>query len=641
MKKLILSVCLAVCVCMSVFVSAGANSLHSEQGINVTLDIIEDENLYEGLRIECHGVIQAYKSGKLLWKYVTEQAVMTSEVETISNIYINNNTVYIAVNHILYALDINSGKIKWKISDVGGGNCFEFDGYGNIYISGFYGPDIVVVDKNGKELYREDNPNYSWVDKLEIVGNVLNIVYWDSDGQRLPKTLNISEFRPKEINVVLNGEKIKFDQQPVIQKGRTLVPIRAVVEKMGGSVEWNSSTRTAVLKFSGKIIKLTIDSNVAYLNEEEKELDVAPQIINGRTLLPIRFVAESFGFDVDWNASSQTVIIVTRKDEDNSFNLLDCIGKTKEEIVNIYGEIVATEYWLGGKYYKHNALESLLYYEHNNYNYELNDDVPKYVQCNHIIVKLSELLDTPYKEFYTIAELKNIFGEYEFTDDLNNEYYPLCHYKFTYGNYSITIESDHVNPKVSEAVVYIIDDTFDSFLASEFESTQIKIQSEVYSSIIEDNTYLNSLQRIINYNTIDVDGDGKEELVISSKVLSDNYSYSGSCFSIWDTDDKGKIYCILAKCGQNSRSAYQYSIINYQGDIVLLESAGMSNSVGSSGTKNLYKINNGEVTLFKALYYDTYANEYKVNGVISSSNTVNKEIEEIQNKENILVQQKF
>ncbi len=270
MKKLILSVCLVVCVCISSFVSAGANSLHSEQGINVTLDIIEDENLYEGLRIECHGVIQAYKSGKLLWKYVTEQAVMTSEVETISNIYTNNNTVYIAVNHILYALDINSGKMKWKISDVGGGNCFEFDGYGNIYISGFYGPDIVVVDKNGKELYREDNPNYGWVDELEIEGNILNIIYWSSDGQRGTKTLNISQFRTKEINVVLNGEKIEFDQQPVIQNGRTLVPIRAVVEKMGGTVEWNSSTRTSVLKFNGKIIKLTIDSNVAYLNEKEK-----------------------------------------------------------------------------------------------------------------------------------------------------------------------------------------------------------------------------------------------------------------------------------------------------------------------------------------------------------------------------------
>ncbi len=368
---------------------------------------------------------------------------------------------------------------------------------------------------------------------------------------------------------------------------------------------------------------------------------MAPQIINGRTLLPIRFVAESFGFDVDWNASSQSVIIVTRKGEDNSFNLLDCIGKTKEEIIKIYGEIVATEYWLGGKYYKHNALESLLYYEHNNYNYELNDDVPKNVRCHHIIVKLSELLDTPYKEFYTIAELKNIFGEYEFIDDLNNDNYPLCYYRFTYGDYSITIESDHVNPKVSEAVAYIIDETFDSFLESEFESTQIKIQSEVYSSIIDDNAYLNSLQRIINYNTIDVDDDGKEELVISSKVLSDNYSYSGSCFSIWDTDDKGNVYCILAKCGQNSRSTYQYAIINYEGDIVLLESTGMSNSVGSSSIKNLYKINNGKVTLFRELYYNTYENEYKINGVSSSSNTVKKEVEEIHNKDNILVEQKF
>lgn len=636
MKKLILLVCLAVCFCMSAFVSVGA----SEKGINVTLDIIEDENLYEGLRIECHGVIRAYESGELLWEYVTEQAVVTSDIETISNIYINNNAVYIAVNHSLYAIDINSGQIKWKISDVGSGNCFEFDGYGNIYISGFYGPDIVVIDKYGNELYREDSPDYGWVDELKIVGNILNIHYWSGD--RVLKTLNISQFRPKEINVLLNGEKIEFDQQPIIQNGRTLVPIRAVVEKMGGIVEWDSLTRTAVLKFNGEIIKLTIDSYVAYLNEEEKNIDVAPQIINGRTLLPIRFVAESFGFDVDWNESSQSVIIVTKKSEYNSFDLLGCIGKTKKENVEIYGEIVASEYWLGGKYYKHKGLESLLYYQHNNYNYELDDDVPQNVRCNHILVKLSELLDTPNKEIYTIAELKDIFGEYEFTDDLNNDNFPLCYYSFKYGDYRIDIESDKLNPKVSEVTVFIkADDIFEGFLASEFETSQIKMQSEVYSSITDDNNYLNSLQNIINYDTIDIDEDGKEELVISSKVLSDKYSYSGSCFSIWDTDDKGTVYCILAKCGQNSRSTYQYAIINYEGDVVLLESTGMSNSAGSSSVKKLYKIRNGKAALFRELYYNTYENEYEINSVRASLEIVKKEIEEINNEENILVKQNF
>ncbi len=449
MKKVILSVCLLLSAAMSLFITVNAN----EQAIDVRYEIIEDANLYDGLVIECHGEIKAYKDGAFLWSYTTETASINPEVETISNIYINSDTVYVAVNHVLYALDINSGYIKWTISDVGAGNCLEFDGYGNVYISGFYGPDLVVIDKNGNELYREDNPDYSWVDELKIVGNVLNIHYWSGADGEGSASMDISQFIPESVGVILNGCKVEFDQEPVIQNGRTLVPIRAVVEMMGGSVAWDELTRTTELKYSGKTIKLTIDSNVAYLDGIEKNLDVAPQIINGRTLMPIRFVAESFGFTVDWNADTQTVIIIPLESGYEGLDLLNCIGKTKEENTRIYGEIVGAEYWLGGKYYRHDALKSLLFYDHDNYNYDINDDVPQNVTCSHILLNLSEWLKTPDKITYTIEELKNILGEYEFVNDLENEFYPLCFYKFSYGDYNITIESDHVNPLVKEATV--------------------------------------------------------------------------------------------------------------------------------------------------------------------------------------------
>ncbi len=440
---------------MCVLIAMGSNVLgvcaYTDSGnIEIKLKIVEDTNLYDGLLIEGHAEIKAYKGGKLLWERNTEKVMFNNETETISDVYVNSNTAYIVISGTLHAINIENGNTKWTVQNCGIGNCFEFDGYGNIYISGSYGPDIVVIDKNGNELYREDNPDYGWVNNLKIVGNTLNINYSMGDG--FLKTLNISQFKPNEINVLLNGEKIEFDQQPVIQNGRTLVPIRAVVEKMGGNVEWNELTRTAMLEFEDKTVKLTIDSTVACLDEQEKTLDVAPQIINGRTLMPIRFVAESFGFDVSWNASSQSVIIVTKKSEHNSFDLLDCIGKTKKEIVKVYGEIVAAEYWLGGKYYKHNALESLLFYDHDNYGDE-SDDVSPNVRCNHIIAMLSEWLNTPDKEAYTITELENIFGKCEFIDDLNNDDFPYCYYRFAYGDYLITVESDHINPRISEVVV--------------------------------------------------------------------------------------------------------------------------------------------------------------------------------------------
>ncbi|MCH5213106.1 MAG: NAD(P)H-dependent oxidoreductase [Oscillospiraceae bacterium] len=96
---------------------------------------------------------------------------------------------------------------------------------------------------------------------------------------------------------------------PVIINERTLLPVRAVVEEMGGTVDWNGDTREVTLSYNEDTIRLTIDSQAAYLNEKAETLDTAPTIINDRTMLPIRFIAEGFGFDVDWNGDTQTVII--------------------------------------------------------------------------------------------------------------------------------------------------------------------------------------------------------------------------------------------------------------------------------------------------------------------------------------------
>lgn len=95
----------------------------------------------------------------------------------------------------------------------------------------------------------------------------------------------------------------------MISGERTLVPIRAVVEALGGSVEWNEAEREVVLTMNSDVISLTIDSDAAYLNGEEHILDTAPVVINGRTMLPIRFIAESFGLSVDWYEAEQSITI--------------------------------------------------------------------------------------------------------------------------------------------------------------------------------------------------------------------------------------------------------------------------------------------------------------------------------------------
>ena len=96
---------------------------------------------------------------------------------------------------------------------------------------------------------------------------------------------------------------------PTIVNDRTLVPVRAIIESMGGSVNWDSDTSTAMLEYNNDIITLTIGSETAYFNDNANTLDTAPQIINDRTMLPIRFIAESFKFDVEWEQGTQTITI--------------------------------------------------------------------------------------------------------------------------------------------------------------------------------------------------------------------------------------------------------------------------------------------------------------------------------------------
>ena len=116
-----------------------------------------------------------------------------------------------------------------------------------------------------------------------------------------------------EPDMTVNGETQEIDPGmgtvPVIVNDRTLLPVRAAVETLGGEVSWNGDTRTAALSYDGNTIELTIDSPTAYLNGAAQTLDTTPVIINDRTMLPIRFIAESFGFDVEWDQSTQTVTI--------------------------------------------------------------------------------------------------------------------------------------------------------------------------------------------------------------------------------------------------------------------------------------------------------------------------------------------
>ena len=112
-----------------------------------------------------------------------------------------------------------------------------------------------------------------------------------------------------DIKVLLNGSEIEFDQPPIIRDDRTLVPMRAIFEAMGCEVEWDDGTIN-VRKGNKDIMTLWIDRAEMWLPDGNIILDVPPQIVNDRTLVPVRAISESMGADVEWDGNSRTVKIL-------------------------------------------------------------------------------------------------------------------------------------------------------------------------------------------------------------------------------------------------------------------------------------------------------------------------------------------
>ena len=115
-------------------------------------------------------------------------------------------------------------------------------------------------------------------------------------------------------NFTVNGETRTLDSPSVIKNNRTLLPIRAVVEALGGNVEWIPELKFVKVTLGLHIVSLQIGSSTAQVDGNIVKIDpldsrVVPVIINNRTMLPLRFVAESLGCTVDWDGTTKTITI--------------------------------------------------------------------------------------------------------------------------------------------------------------------------------------------------------------------------------------------------------------------------------------------------------------------------------------------
>lgn len=117
-----------------------------------------------------------------------------------------------------------------------------------------------------------------------------------------------------EITVYINDQRLDLEDPPVIQEGRTLVPMRSFFEALGAEVEWDEETRTAVGTRDEVEVRIPIDSTSPTVNGEVREIEVPAQIFNGRTYIPLRFVGEALGDEVKWDGEARRIDIKSSED---------------------------------------------------------------------------------------------------------------------------------------------------------------------------------------------------------------------------------------------------------------------------------------------------------------------------------------
>ncbi|MGF7035353.1 endonuclease YncB(thermonuclease family) [Paenibacillus mucilaginosus] len=110
-------------------------------------------------------------------------------------------------------------------------------------------------------------------------------------------------------SVFVDGKKLVFEVPPAVINGSTLVPMRKIFESLGATIEWDGSTRTVTAKKADVEITYTIGEKKAKKNAADIELSVPGEVIEGSTLVPLRFVGEALGATVGWDGPSRTITI--------------------------------------------------------------------------------------------------------------------------------------------------------------------------------------------------------------------------------------------------------------------------------------------------------------------------------------------
>lgn len=137
-------------------------------------------------------------------------------------------------------------------------------------------------------------------------------------------------FKIGDSTLKVNGEDLTVET-PYVVDGVTLVPLRVITESFGAEVTWHEETQEIDVDYEDVNIKLAIGSKDVYTNGMRSELLAAPELINGVTMLPLRFITENFGADVSYDEQTKAVLVTRDYVESNSIKDYASILKHSEK----------------------------------------------------------------------------------------------------------------------------------------------------------------------------------------------------------------------------------------------------------------------------------------------------------------------
>lgn len=237
------------------------------------------------------GVVTALKAGTVTITAASGEATATCEVTVKAKSSGYYGGGYVSSTSVSIASDDNATvKVSDKYADKGETVTITVDAK-----DGYYAKDVVVTDKNGEAITVTRVALDKWTFTMPS-----GKVKVDVDTAEYSKEVVL---QIGDLDIAVNDAVIQSDVAPFIKNDRTMVPISVIVYALGGTTDWDGETRTVTVTLDGKVLTMVIDEIIPGFG-------AAAIIVDSRTYVPIGYVADVLGCDVDWIAATRQVVIV-------------------------------------------------------------------------------------------------------------------------------------------------------------------------------------------------------------------------------------------------------------------------------------------------------------------------------------------